>query len=58
MCAGFTGIDSAYEIPPNPDLVLKAGIDTVGECVEKVTDFLTQKVKLKLEYNQSNKYSI
>ena len=30
---GFTGIDSVYEPPLNPDLVLKAGETSVQECV-------------------------
>lgn len=44
ICAGFTGIDSAYEPPLNPDLVLKAGELGVQECVEKVVDMLADKV--------------
>lgn len=42
--SGFTGIDSAYEPPLNPDLVLKAGKLGVQECVEKVVDMLADKV--------------
>jgi 3'-phosphoadenosine 5'-phosphosulfate synthase len=40
---GFTGIDSAYEAPLNPDLVLKAGEASVQECVEKVVTLLADK---------------
>ena len=32
----FTGIDSPYEAPTNPDMVLEAGLFTVGECVDKI----------------------
>ena len=41
---GFTGIDSAYEPPENPDLVLQAGEWTVEECVQKVVQLLQDKV--------------
>ena len=41
---GFTGIDSVYEPPLNPDLVLKAGETSVQECVEKVVNLLAGKV--------------
>lgn len=46
MCCtlGFTGIDSTYEIPPNPDLVLKAGEQTLHECVTSVVKMLKEKV--------------
>lgn len=40
---GFTGIDSAYEIPEKPDLILNAGVDTVAECVHKVLECLYEK---------------
>ncbi|KAI6654730.1 hypothetical protein LOD99_2609 [Oopsacas minuta] len=38
---GFTGIDSAYEPPSNPSLVLDTSKFTVPECVEKIIDLLT-----------------
>lgn len=37
---GFTGIDSAYEPPRNAEIVLDAGKDGVGQCVQKVLDHL------------------
>uniref|UniRef100_A0A914ZHA0 Sulfate adenylyltransferase n=2 Tax=Parascaris univalens TaxID=6257 RepID=A0A914ZHA0_PARUN len=40
---GFTGIDSAYEAPEQPDLILEAGIETETECVQKVLEFLYNK---------------
>ncbi len=40
---GFTGIDSVYEPPSKPDVVLMAGKDTVADCIDKVTGFLKQK---------------
>ena len=33
-----------YEPPSKPDLVLQAGVDSIEACVEKVTEFLIQKV--------------
>lgn len=41
---GFTGIDSVYEPPVNPDLTLKAGELTLDECVEEVVALLKEKV--------------
>ena len=46
VCAGFTGIDSAYEPPVNPDLTLKAGELTLDECVLEVVKLLKDKVTL------------
>ena len=44
VCAGFTGIDSVYEPPVDPDLVLKAGELTLDECVETVVALLKDHV--------------
>ncbi|KAL8617610.1 hypothetical protein ACOMHN_064700 [Nucella lapillus] len=33
---GFTGVDQAYEPPSKPELVLKAGEQTVDECVQHI----------------------
>ena len=46
--AGFTGIDSSYEPPENPDLVLKASEYTVQECVDKLVGFLQERVLYKI----------
>ncbi|KAM3726070.1 Bifunctional 3'-phosphoadenosine 5'-phosphosulfate synthase pps-1 [Dirofilaria immitis] len=40
---GFTGIDSVYEAPEKPDLILESGIESEAESVRKVLDFLFQK---------------
>ena len=42
--AGFTGIDSSYEVPENPDLVLKTSEYTVEECVDQLVTFLQERV--------------
>jgi adenylylsulfate kinase len=36
----FTGIDSPYEPPENPEIILKTDEMTVESCVEKIIDFL------------------
>ncbi|MDL5383828.1 adenylyl-sulfate kinase [Aeromonas hydrophila] len=38
----FTGIDSPYEVPTNPDLVLDAGVISVEQCAEQVMMYLLQ----------------
>jgi 3'-phosphoadenosine 5'-phosphosulfate synthase len=44
LIKGFTGIDSAYEPPTDPDLVLKAGELGVHECVRQVLKLLQKNV--------------
>ena len=44
VLSGFTGIDSAYEPPEKPDLVLPAGQLTVDECVQRIVKMLVQGV--------------
>ncbi|XP_041364915.1 bifunctional 3'-phosphoadenosine 5'-phosphosulfate synthase-like isoform X2 [Gigantopelta aegis] len=39
---GFTGVDSSYESPDNPDVTLKAGQLTVDECVQEVVHALIE----------------
>uniref|UniRef100_A0A669BKY6 3'-phosphoadenosine 5'-phosphosulfate synthase 2a n=1 Tax=Oreochromis niloticus TaxID=8128 RepID=A0A669BKY6_ORENI len=41
---GFTGIDSEYERPERPELVLKTGELSVNECLHQVLDLLKQQV--------------
>lgn len=41
---GLTGIDGVYEVPKNPDLVIEAGTETEAESVQRVLQFLYQKV--------------
>ena len=45
-CKGFTGVDSVYEAPTNPDLILKAGEWSVSECVEHVINMLEEHVRI------------
>uniref|UniRef100_A0A4W4FBC2 Uncharacterized protein n=1 Tax=Electrophorus electricus TaxID=8005 RepID=A0A4W4FBC2_ELEEL len=37
---GFTGIDSDYEKPDSPELVLKTGELTVNECIQSLVELL------------------
>lgn len=43
MLPGFTGIDSDYEAPIEPDLVLNAGEESEAECMQKLIEFLGEK---------------
>lgn len=42
--SGFTGIDSNYERPEAPELVLKTGELSVNECLNQVLELLTEQV--------------
>ena len=45
MCpAGFTGIDSDYEKPETPELVLKTNLSPVSDCVQQVVELLQEQV--------------
>lgn len=44
LLPGFTGIDSEYERPDNPELVLKTGELTVDECLKQVLELLRDEV--------------
>ncbi|XP_075573473.1 bifunctional 3'-phosphoadenosine 5'-phosphosulfate synthase 2 [Pelecanus crispus] len=37
---GFTGIDSEYEKPETPELVLKTNVASVSECIQQVVELL------------------
>uniref|UniRef100_A0A9J8B655 3'-phosphoadenosine 5'-phosphosulfate synthase 2a n=1 Tax=Cyprinus carpio carpio TaxID=630221 RepID=A0A9J8B655_CYPCA len=39
---GFTGIDSEYECPEAPELILKTGKLTVNECIQQLVDHLKE----------------
>jgi len=41
---GFTGIDSDYEKPEAPELVLKTGELTVNDCILQLVDLLKEQV--------------
>ncbi|XP_069124381.1 bifunctional 3'-phosphoadenosine 5'-phosphosulfate synthase-like isoform X3 [Argopecten irradians] len=39
---GFTGVDAKYERPPNPDVRVEAGTDTIDECVQRIVQHLLE----------------
>ena len=42
----FTGIDSPYERPLNPDIVIKTEFETEEEAVQKIMLFVKEKIAL------------
>ena len=42
--AGFTGIDSDYEKPESPELVLKTNLSSVRDCMQQVVELLQEQV--------------
>jgi 3'-phosphoadenosine 5'-phosphosulfate synthase len=40
---GFTGIDQEYEVPLNPEIVVKAGEDSIAECTERIVQLLQER---------------
>ena len=46
---GFTGIDSPYEIPEHPDLILETGKEKVVESAERLLSHVLNLVRLKEE---------
>jgi len=38
----FTGIDSEYEIPKNPEIVVDTMQDSIGECADQVVAYLQE----------------
>lgn len=39
----FTGIDSAYEVPASPEIVIDAGTLSVDECVKSIFGYLEER---------------
>ena len=39
----FTGIDSPYETPQNPDIVLDSNNKSVSECATQIFQYMLQK---------------
>lgn len=40
----FTGIDSPYESPVNPEISVQTHVDSLDQCVDKIIDYLKIKV--------------
>uniref|UniRef100_A0A4W4H251 Uncharacterized protein n=1 Tax=Electrophorus electricus TaxID=8005 RepID=A0A4W4H251_ELEEL len=47
---GFTGIDSEYEKPESPELVLKTDSCSVNECIQQLLDLLQERVSFSLDF--------
>ena len=43
---GFTGIDHPYEVPQNPEIILKTNELSVDECTNKIIRYLFEETKL------------
>ena len=48
LIKNYTGIDSPYEAPLNPELVLESAIGSVQDCSEKVINFLLTRQIIKV----------
>ena len=46
LIQGFTGIDAPYEIPEDPELVLKTGQESVEDCLDRLLNFLIPLLRL------------
>jgi 3'-phosphoadenosine 5'-phosphosulfate synthase len=44
MPIDFTGIDSPYEAPKNPDIIIDTVNNSVDKCVDTILDYLRLKV--------------
>lgn len=43
----FTGISSPYEVPENPEIIVRSGEDSVESCTNKIIDYLIRESKIK-----------
>ncbi len=41
--SNFTGIDSAYEAPENPEIVINTGTNDVATCAQQLIDYLVER---------------
>jgi len=39
----FTGISSPYEVPEDPELIIKSGQDSIDNCVSNILNYLKEK---------------
>ncbi|OUX54577.1 MAG: adenylyl-sulfate kinase [Pelagibacteraceae bacterium TMED287] len=46
LVKNFTGISSKYEIPKNPEIILKAGEKNPEDCSEQIIEFLQRNNKI------------
>ena len=50
----FTGIDSPYEPPTNPDLTVDTQVNDVETCVKQIVDYIELTVKANSNENNKN----
>lgn len=55
---GFTGIDSEYEKPEAPELVLKTDTCSVNECIQQLVDLLQERVRGRNSENAKYVYHV
>lgn len=53
----FTGIDSPYEPPESPELVLDTSVETLDTCTEKVVDLLRAQGIIPKQTERTSAYS-
>lgn len=58
LSSGFTGIDSEYEKPEAPELVLKTDSCNVNECIQQLIDLLQERVRCLLCFVDTFKMSL
>lgn len=44
----FTGIDSPYEPPTNPDLVVDTQVNDIGTCVKQIVNYIEENVRVEV----------
>ncbi|MFN3316792.1 MAG: adenylyl-sulfate kinase, partial [Raineya sp.] len=42
----FTGIDSPFEPPQNPDLTIRTNLSDINQCVAQLQEFILPKIQL------------
>ncbi len=51
----FTGIDSSYDIPENPELHVKTAQQSIQECAEQIVNYLVEQGFIQLNNDINNK---
>ncbi|HPF78430.1 MAG TPA: adenylyl-sulfate kinase, partial [Alphaproteobacteria bacterium] len=49
----FTGIDSPYEPPENPDLIVDTQFNDVDTCVEQIVNYIEANVRVDKNNNKA-----
>jgi len=51
----FTGIDSKYDVPENPEIHVKTAEQSIQACAEQIVNYLVEKDFIKISTNFTNK---